>query len=59
MPVTCYSPHQLLQGATELIVDDDVLYSSGMPMYVLSTVSLIKKLHCHLGDVSQVCMVCR
>ena len=25
-----------------------------MPMYTFVTIPLIKKLHCHLGDVSQV-----
>ena len=48
---------------TQLFVDGDVLYSCegttqgdplAAPMYALATIPLIKKLHCHLGDVSQV-----
>ena len=51
------------RAPTELFVDGDVLYSSegttqgdplAMPMYALATILLIKKLHCHLADVSQV-----
>lgn len=51
------------RAPTELFVDGDVLYSSegttqgdplAMPMYALATIPLIKKLHCCLGDVSQV-----
>ena len=51
------------RAPTEVFVDGDVLYSSegttqGDPlatlMYALATIPLVEKLHCHLGDVSQV-----
>ena len=51
------------RAPTELFVDGEVLYSSegitqgdplAMPMYALATIPLIKKLQCHLVDVSQV-----
>ena len=66
MSLSSHSSHQYIQGSrapTELFVDSEVLYSSegitqgdplAMPMYALATIPLIKKLQCHLVDVSQV-----
>ena len=55
MSIFGHNPHEHLREPTELFIDNDVLYSRertttqgnpiGMPMFVLATISLIKRIN--------------